>query len=501
MTRLRLYLLAALCGGLLMALEILASRIIAPFFGNSVYIWGSIISVFLAALSLGYSWGGRIADRQPDLKILGRLVLAAGVWLLALRLAGSQVTEWLADMTSASPAGTLVTASLLFGPPSLLFGTVSPFLVRLAAHDVARLGDTAGRLYAISTLGSLAGTLLCTFVAIPSFSVSTILAALTVGTAGSALLALTERRERSYEIVAATLLLLAGTTLGRTPALTRSEVLAVHGSPYQTIEVVELEGVRYLRSDRVTQSAIRVADGSVAAAYAHFAPAAFLVQPDIRRALVIGMGGGLVAQPLRQLEPELEVDFVEIDAVVPEIAETYGFWTPHPLERVHIADGRQFVRRSSESWDFIYVDAYIGLAVPFHLTTWEFFELAADHLAPGGVFGVNLAAGLNDPFSRALLHTVRGVFRSTLVIKVRGSGNVLVLASDNSPTALEEIKRRAVELDDSGLEVPLGDIVKGIIEWSYETADLVELRDDYAPAEHLVVLGDRNFDLGLLGSN
>lgn len=481
-----------------MALEILASRIIAPYFGNSVYIWGSIISVFLAALALGYSWGGRLADRRPDLRVLGRLILAAGLWLLVLCFVGTRLTESLADMTSASPGGTLVTASLLFGPPSLLFGTVSPFLVRLAAHDVARLGDTAGRLYAISTLGSLAGTLLCTFVAIPNFPVSTILAALTVGTAGSALLALAERRERNSAVVAALLLVVAGLTLGRAPTLSGSEVLAVHGTPYQTLEIVELGGLRYIRSDRVTQSAIRVADGSTAAAYIHYAAGAFLVQPAIRRALVIGMGGGLVAQPLRQLEPELEIDFVEIDAVVPEIAEEYGFWTPHPRDKVHIADGRQFVRRSSESWDFIYVDAYIGLAVPFHLTTREFFELAVDHLAPGGVLGVNLAAGLSDPFSRSLLHTVRSAFRSTLVIAVRGSGNVLVLASDTRPSAPERLRRRARELDGRGLEVSLADILEGVIDWSYETADLIELRDDYAPSEHLVVLGDRNFDLGLL---
>ncbi len=481
-----------------MALEILASRIIAPYFGNSVYIWGSIISVFLAALSLGYSWGGRIADRHPDLKVLGRLILAAGLWLLALQLTASWITERLSDATAGSPAGTLVTAGLLFGPPSLLFGTVSPFLVRLAAHDFTRLGDTAGRLYAISTLGSLAGTLLCTFVAIPRFTVSAILAALTAGTAASALLAFTERRERSYEIVAASLLVVAGVTLGRAPAPSRSEVLAVRGSPYQTLEVVELGGLRSIRSDRVTQSAIRVADGGVAAAYAHYATAAFLVQPDIRKTLVIGMGGGLVGQTLRRMEPEVEIDFVEIDSVVPEIAETYGFWTPHPLERVHITDGRQFVRRSSESWDYIYVDAYIGLAVPFHLTTREFFALTAEHLAPGGVLGVNLAAGLSDPFSRSLLHTVRGVFRSTIVIDVGGAGNVLVLASDQRPAAREAIRRRAAQIDDSALEVSLEEMAERIVEWRYETADLIELRDDYAPAEHLVVLGDRNFDLGLL---
>lgn len=501
MTRFRLYTLAALCGALLMALEILASRIIAPYFGNSVYIWGSIISVFLGALSVGYSWGGRLADRQPDLAVLGRLIFGAGLWLLGLRLVGAEVTEWLADLTAASPAGTLLAATVLFGVPSVLFGTVSPFVIRLAAREMERLGDTAGRLFAVSTMGSLAGTLLCTFVAIPNFRVTTIAAALTVGTAGCAVLALAAGEKTRVEIIAASLLALAGLSFVRTPSLARGSTLGVHSSAYQTIEVIEVDNLRYIKSDRVTQSAIYADDLSPASSYAHYAPAAFLLQPEIERVLAIGMGGGLLSQTLRTVEPDLEVDYVEIDSVVPKIAEKYGFWTPRPSDRVHIADGRQFVRHSTDAWDYIYVDAYIGLAVPFHLTTSEFFQIAAAHLEPGGVIGINLAAGLRDPFSRAVLHTLRRVFRSSYVIEVGRAQNVLLLATQERPLTFAELRRRAAAMNaaTAGARVPLTQVAAKLVDWQYDPNELIELRDDYAPAEHLVLLGDRDFDLAVLG--
>jgi MFS family permease len=167
--RLRFYWVVGACGGVLMALEILSSRILAPYFGNSVYVWGSIISVFLGALSLGYLWGGRLADRHPSLAALARLLALAAACQEALLLAGSRSAAALAGWTGASPAGTLLAAAALFGPASVLLATVSPYAVRLAARDLGRLGDTAGRLYALSTLGSLGGTLVATFLLIPFF--------------------------------------------------------------------------------------------------------------------------------------------------------------------------------------------------------------------------------------------------------------------------------------------------------------------------------------------
>jgi len=487
---------ATLCGALLMALEILASRVLAPHFGNSVYVWGSIISVFLAAMSIGYFWGGRIADRRPDRVVLGRLILLAAVWIFALRLWSAEVARGLADATGATPTGTLLACVVLFGVPGVLFGTVSPYVIRLAADDLIRLGKTSGRIYALSTVGSLVGTLLCTFWAIPRFSVPVILAMLTLGTALTAAVALARRSIR--DAVLSALVGVAVLTAGGAGQATDQGVVAVRGTAYQTLEVFDRAGVRYLRSDRVTQGAYWLDSGEIASRYVDYATAMFLITPDAGRALAIGMGGGLLSKVLRRVAPEIEIDYAEIDPGVPEVAEAYGFWQPHPADRVHIGDGRRFLIDSEAQWDLIYVDAYIGRSVPFHLTTREFFSLARGHLAPGGTLALNLAAGIQDPFSLSLLHTLRRSFRTTLVFGVRGTGNVLVLGTDLAQPSSELIMERAQAAADPGTRKRLLEVAERLVFWEYEASGVVELSDDFAPAEHLVMLGERDYDLELL---
>jgi hypothetical protein len=248
-------------GGILMALEILASRVLAPEFGSSVYVWGSIISVFLAALSLGYAWGGRLADREPTLAGLGRWVAWAALAQGALLLVARPATAWLGSLTGGSAWGTLVAATALFGPPSVLLGVISPYAVRLAAGDLARLGGTAGRLYALSTAGSLFGTLGCTFALVPFLTLEQGLALLLGLTALTALAALagSSRRELLPALLAAALLGLAvhhGAARQEPPR----GLLFERMTPYQTLRVREAGGVRYLESDRVLHSGLRLAD-------------------------------------------------------------------------------------------------------------------------------------------------------------------------------------------------------------------------------------------------
>ncbi|MGB5752835.1 MAG: fused MFS/spermidine synthase, partial [Thermoanaerobaculia bacterium] len=192
MTALRFYVVVSVTGAVIMALEILSSRILAPEFGNSVFVWGSIISVFLAALSVGYYLGGRLADRNPDIAALARLISLAALFQAGLIVFGGQVTSAIGAWTHGSAAGTLIATTVLFGPPSILLATVSPFVVRLAARDLSEVGNTAGRLYAVSTAGSLVGTLICTFVLIPHLEVHQILSLLLLATALAAILGLVE---------------------------------------------------------------------------------------------------------------------------------------------------------------------------------------------------------------------------------------------------------------------------------------------------------------------
>jgi spermidine synthase len=490
--RLRFYWVVAVCGAVLMALEILSSRVLAPHYGNSVYVWGSIISVFLAALSAGYLWGGRLADRQPSMASLGRMVALAAAFEAVLLLFGPRLAAALAAFTGGNPSGTLLATSVLFGPASVLLATVSPWAIRIAARDLGALGDTAGRLFALSTLGSLAGTLACTFLFIPFLELRQILALLTALTALTACVALAGsfRAEAPATFLAVVLLVFAipGASL---VTRGRSDLIYERVSPYQTLQVYERDGVRTLRSDRVPQAAVRLADGETAIRYNRAAPAVLLVNPHPKRALMIGLGGGTVGRYLQSRMPDLEIHYVDIDPAVLDVARRYFFFRTGPRMKVTIEDGRQFLHASSETWDLIYADAYIGQSVPFHLTTAQFLDEARRHLAPGGVFALNLAAGLGDPFSQAIYRTVRDRFDSVYLFPVRHAFNVLVVASPDAATlSSQELLERGRELDRSlRFDPPLAALATWRGEVALDTTRIPVLTDDFAPTDRLIRLG------------
>ncbi len=499
----RFYAIVTATGAVIMALEILSSRVLAPFFGNSVYVWGSIISVFLAALSLGYFWGGGMADRSPRLALLGRLLTLAAACMVLLLFAGRRLADAMAGLTGHSPAGTLLATAVLFGPPSVLLATVSPFVIRLATRDLAYLGDTAGRLFALSTAGSLFGTLACTFVLIPYLELRQIFGLLLLVTAATALLALRGEAWREKLAVATALLAALAAVLGLTdthPAASKG-TLYTRLTAYQSLEVTEQDGIRYLRGDRALQSAVDLVRHEPALAYQRWQAAALLLNPEIDSILSLGMGSGATHRYLQRARPQLSADYVDIDPAIPEIAERFFFFEPGPLARAHVADARQFLSRTERRWDYIYSDTYIGLAVPFHLTTAEFFDLVRDRLEPDGVFGLNLAAGIDAPFVRAVYRTVSARFGGALAFGVRGTNNTLVLASMR-PTLMPRTQmiERGRELDRRWrFEPDLATLAASRLEVALEAAEGLLLTDAYAPANHLVLLGQAQVPTGPAG--
>jgi spermidine synthase len=492
-SRLRFYWVVAVCGAVLMALEILSSRMLAPHYGNSVYVWGSIISVFLAALSLGYLWGGRLADRQPAMAALGRMVALAAACEGVLLLFGARLAAALAALTAGNPAGTLLATAVLFGPASVLLATVSPWAVRIAARDLGRLGHTAGRLFALSTLGSLAGTLACTFLLIPFLELRQILGLLTALTALTACVAFVGSFRAELPAAALAVLLL----LGSFPAATLStrgpsDLIYERVTPYQALQVYDRDGVRTLRSDRVPQAALSLGDRQPAMAYNRAAAAILLIQPRLRRALMIGLGGGTVGRYLQAHAPELDVQYVELDPAVPEIARRFFFFQPGARMRVTVADGRQFLHASTAAWDLIYGDAYIGQSVPFHLTTAQFLDEVKRHLNPGGAFALNLAAGLDDPFSQAMYRTVRDRFDVVYLFRVRHALNVLLVATQGAETLSNaDLLQRGRELDRTlRFDPPLATLATWRSEVALDTAAIPVLTDDYAPVDRLIRLGE-----------
>jgi spermidine synthase len=489
LARLRFYWVVAAGGAVIMALEILASRVLAPAFGNSVYVWGSIISVFLAALAAGYRLGGRLADRKPSLPALGRLVLLAALSEALLLFAGQPVVNWLGRWTGGSPAGTLLAATLLFGPASLLLATVSPYAIRLAARDIAALGDTAGRLFALSTAGSLVGTLGCTFVLIPLLQLQPLLALLVGLTTLTALVGMvgSGRREAwSYALAGALLLATAvkGVREPPLPPLTLYSGI----TPYQNLTVGDVDDRRFLSSNGTLHSAVMRATGEPGLAYARSVALTALFAPRMQRALVLGMGSGSAGVYLQRRIDGLSVDYVDVDPEVPRLARRFFGFTDGPRSRVHVDDARRFLANSDERWDLILVDTYVGLSVPFHLTTAEFMGEVGRHLTPDGILAFNLAAGLDDDFSRAIFGTVRRSFPAIRAFHARGASNVLVIAGPGAVGYLPDLQARARELDRSwSFEPSLSTLLAFEVPVGGAAAEM--LRDEFAPVEHLVAVG------------
>lgn len=491
-SRWHFYTVVMVPAAVLMALEMVSSRLLAPQFGSSVYVWGSIIGVFLAAMSVGYAWGGRLADRRPTMTTLGHLLLAAALAQGVILIIGRWAVELLGNATGGSQFGTLVATTLLFAPVTVFLATVSPYAVKLSTQDLGLLGGTAGNLYALSTAASLTGTLLATFVLIPRMDFDSILRLLLVATTLCGLLAvLPEVRAQRLGVALGFSLLVFAALPRQTVGGPGDQYLVERMTPYQTIHVYDSEGVRFMTGDGTIQSAVELETGAPWLAYARQAPTALLVQPDIERLLVLGMGAGSVGSYLRTALPNLEIDNVDIDPAVPELAREFMSFTTDERSRVHIDDARRFLQaRRGTTWDYVYVDTYIGLSVPFHLTTVEFFNEVSGHLAPGGVFGLNLASSLDQPFGKAILRSVQSAFQHVSVFSIRGWSNHLVVASnDPIPRTRDDYLAIARELDPQfSFEPSLTQMAGWLVQQEMDLTEAYYLTDRFAPVSHLIQL-------------
>ena len=477
----------------------MASRIIAPYFGNSIYVWGSLIGVFLAALAAGYFLGGRLADRWPSPAVFSGLVFCAGALVFPIPLIGSRILESIA-LADFGPRSNPLAASLaLFFLPGVVMGMVSPFAVRLRARTVATIGNVAGVLYALSTVGSIVGTLLAAFVLIALMGVRTIVHLL-----GALLMALAVigwlSGRRPGIAGAATLvagLLVLGVPLAGSPV---SDGLQFErDTVYHRITVSDEGSVRYLKLDNYWQSALDLTDGRrTVFAYSDYLHLPVLFRPQANRVLVIGLGGGTVPTRYHQDYPAMVIDVVELDPAVVGVALRHFGLPQDGRMRVATEDGRLFLTRSGERYDMILLDAYLIDTIPFHLATREFLETARARLAPSGVVASNVIGALEGPRSalfRALYKTFRVVFRTVYVFPVEWRRydspqtlrNIIIIGTDQpalSPHAIIEAARVRTQ--------------PGVTLERYEEAarDLYTARisidgvpvltDDYAPVELLI---------------
>jgi spermidine synthase len=410
-----------------LATEICASRLLAPYFGSSTVVWANLIGLILASLALGYWLGGRLADRHPSARLLGLIVLGAALGVAAVPFVSRPLldvtTRGLDEISAGAVIGSFFGTLLLFAPPVVALGMVAPFTIRLALDDVASAGTVAGRLYALSTAGSLLGTFVPALVTIPLVGTQRTLIGTAAVLAGSAALLLGRR----VALVAIALCLLLALPPGTVKAT--GGLLYEDESPYQFIQVAERNGARrlYLNEGIVTHSLWRHDTVLTGGYWDAFLALPLLLDRPPRRVAILGNAGGTIARAYGRYYPRVAIDGVEIDPAVSDAGRRFLGLGDNPRLTVHDADARPFLRRTDRRYDLVFADAYHQPYVPFYLTTREFFRLVREHLRPGGVVALNVATVPGDRrFERALAGTLATEFPEVRVWPVLRFSHVLL---------------------------------------------------------------------------
>ncbi len=446
-----LFLTVFVAGMCTLAVEFTASRLLQTVYGTSNIVWANVIGLVLLSLTAGYFIGGRLADRRPGAGLFYTLVSLAGFAAVFFLLLTSAILRGaagaLAAMNVGAVAGSLLLVVLALVVPVTLLGCLSPFAVRLAVRDVAEAGRVSGRIYAVSTLGSLLGTYLPVLVVIPL--------------AGS----------RAAAVVFGALLLLVGLVgvwqFGRTQRGSRAALLALpallvptvlfglHGgvksyagqvyeteSAYNYIQIIRQDDCNYLLLNEGQAYHSFYCDGgrvpsvsvwSVMLAAPYFNANA---QPP-RRVAMIGLAAGTMAKQFTRVFGPIPIDGIELDPAVVAAGRDY-FAFDEANVRVVIGDGRYALAGLQGPYDVITIDAYKVPYIPWHLTTHEFFAEAAGKLSDTGVLAINVGRVPDDRrLVDAVGATLANVFASVHAIDVPGTLNTILVATRQPTTAAD----------------------------------------------------------------
>jgi predicted membrane-bound spermidine synthase len=401
-----------LAGAATLSVEICASRLLAPFFGSSTVVWANVIGLILVYLSVGYWFGGKLADRRPQAALLGRIILVAALAIAVIPfIARPFLDATVQELDTASlgaAVGSFFAALALFAVPVTLLGTVSPFAIRLSLPTVENAGSVSGRLYALSTIGSILGTFVAAIVAIQFVGTQRTMIGTAVLLAVAAGLLLGPRWQLLAVAFAALLALPPGAIKSGDGLLYEAE------SRYQYVDVrQQSDGARALELNEgvVANSLWYPGHVLTGGEWDMFTVVPPLVSHPARRVLILGNAGGSTARALTALYPHLAVDGVEIDPAVTAAARRYLGLARIPRLHVITADARAYLRSTKKRYDVIAIDVYRQPYIPFQVTTREFFSEVRSHLTPGGCVALNVA---RFPKDRGLLNAIAATVRSEL---------------------------------------------------------------------------------------
>lgn len=476
------------CGALVMIFEIIGSRILSPFIGSSTYIWTSLIGVILASLSIGYWFGGRLADKRPDVKLLASVIFAAGGLISLTVLIKDVLLSIIAAAGVSIEIKALLAAILLFAPASICLGFVTPFAVRLKMTTLEETGRTVGRLYALSTIGSIVGTFTAGFFLIPFVgSVRTLYII-----AGSLIMLsiLLIPLAISKINIAVIVFFIFGVAASETGAYILRTTNGVYDidTEYSRVRVFETKDpatgrpIRALATDPYfVQSATFLDSDDLVLDYGKYYHLIRHFKPDFAETLIIGGAGYSFPKEYLRTYPAARIDVVEIDPQMTQIARDHFRLIDDPRMQIIHEDGRMYVNRTAAAkYDAILMDAFGSLfTVPTHLTTLEAVTQFHRILKDDGVIILNLGAAITGPASQFLeaeLATYRQIFPQVHLIKVH---------PDYNNGRLQNLIMVAAKLDVSmaSTDPELANLLRRFNVEGISSNQLI-LTDDLAPVEY-----------------
>ncbi len=478
------------CGASTMILELTGSRIMAPYVGTSIYVWTNLIGVILAFLSLGYAWGGKMADRWPNERLFSLIIFLAALWVALIGFLYDPVLAFIQGAIRDIRIAALAGAAILFAVPSVLLGMVLPYAVKLKVHSLDRTGAAVGDLYALSTIGSIAGTFLAGFVLLSYFGNTMVLFVLSACLVVASLTASLYRSKAKILVLAVLAVLSASSDL--LAQVVHGKDLVDVNTPYSRVWIYDVLGQRGLIkvmqiNDEISSVKLSGSDELIAP-YTGYYRLCGHFYPGLKNVLMLGGAGYSYPKDFLAKFPHAQMDVVEIDPGVTALAKKYFGLEDDPRLTIYHEDGRTFLNRNSKTYNVVFCDVFKSSSIPFQMTTESAARRIYNALDQEGVFIGNVISSIegdNAQFLRAQVATLKKFFSQVYIFPVQKRANagfvqnIIIVACKSSrtpkfysrdPEIHEYLQHLWIEPIQS-LELPLTDDFAPVERYSFAALD------------------------------
>jgi spermidine synthase len=478
-----------ICGAVVMIFELIGSRILGPFFGTSIFVWTGLIGIILGSLSLGYYFGGKLADKQPNLNILSIIIFFASITIGITMLIKSVLLNFFLNSFFDIQTGSIFASILLFFPASFLLGMVSPYAAKIKLDSLDTSGSTVGNLYALSTFGSIAGTFAAGYYLIPRFGTNKLLIILSVTLILLSLL-LQIKKFTKIKIIAVVMFISIWPAFNMLNMLAEKNGFIDVDTAYNRIWIYDYldsrsnKFVKKMGINDENHSSMFLDSNDLVSEYSKYFHLAINFNPNLKKALLFGGAGYSYPKDFLLKYPGRTIDVVEIDPQVTELAKKYFRLKDDPRLTIYHDDGRVFLNKTEKKYDVIFGDAFGSrYSLPYQLTTKEAIQKKYDILNEDGVVLINLISsieGESGQFLRAEYATYRSIFPQVYLFPVTDKNDGekvqnIVLA------ALKSTKNQTFTDPDKNLNECLGHLWKKTVDM-----DTPILTDDYAPIDYYI---------------